>query len=661
MKRSTALLLAMATLLAHILTLQQDARGILGPPEERAHIAFRLGRNLIQDIDGSWNVGGGFVDAYPSPGWILLAAAAELFRLPPTLVAQGMALVCALGVVIVVSRFSPDRLAGVMAPFLCVTSGVLAAAAGGGTELTAFAMVWCASLLALEAGRRHALTLFLCTAVLLRPEGLLLTLALLTLSLASRSRRRRIDEPLPGQARVPLKAFASPLVLVAAFCALRAALGGGWISPTAAEALQFDPERVRAGLNYLGDFALRAGFPLLVALPLLMFPRGLSARGRRALVMGLAWCAWVAWNGGDRLPLWTMLAPAIPPLAVAIQEALVVWIDGRSAAPRAAAWVLFFLGLGGSALASRQPGDLGPIRIAEIQRRWQDPSHSPLPRLYASQPGRAGKLDALRRDERLRAIGVFVRDALPQSASILTPWPGAIGYLSRHTTYDLFGRTGALPGEPGPRSHFGPMRTDLLAALAQEPDYLVLTLLDEERPPAGRDLVDDWLTQLDERGDEPGRRQALLDALRAFELITVPVPKTSDTLDSVSDLPLYILRARSLGQQPTLKLRGLGEGRFTVSVQHQGHLQLADLEILAMGSDGRAYTISPPGEFVSGSQVHARTDIQLFPTGDKFVQLFSGQTPPDLDIIRVSAVLRNPGSQDEPIFSGISGKVRLDL
>jgi hypothetical protein len=58
MNRPTAILVALATLLAHVLALHQNVEGTFAPPFELAHVAFREARNLVYDGSLAWNTAG---------------------------------------------------------------------------------------------------------------------------------------------------------------------------------------------------------------------------------------------------------------------------------------------------------------------------------------------------------------------------------------------------------------------------------------------------------------------------------------------------------------------------------------------------------------------------------------------------------------------------
>ena len=97
--------------------------------------------------------------------------------------------------------------------------------------------------------------------------------------------------------------------------------------------------------------------------------------GRRALVLFLAWAVVVALSGGDELPFWNALAPALPLAFIAIQSAITNWMDAR---PRHAPVAIALLGITVpmSFLASKLPGDLGPIPMKRFLDNWMAPSET---------------------------------------------------------------------------------------------------------------------------------------------------------------------------------------------------------------------------------------------------------------------------------------------
>ncbi|MHC4375968.1 MAG: hypothetical protein ACYS26_05155 [Planctomycetota bacterium] len=643
MKRSTVLLLALALLLAHALTLATDDLGRLGPPSDRAFAAFRIGRNLVWDGRAQFDLGGPFVESYPSWPWIALSAIAERLYWAPTWVAQAVGLISVLATVLVVSRFSPNRLAGVIAPVLTVTSGIIAVAAGNGTELAPLALGACTALLCLESGRTRNYAAVTSLVVLWRDDGIVLAFGLAALAIASRLKPRPQDEGLPPQAQVPLWALALPLGVWLLSALIRLVWIGHLLPPTLAEAATFDAARVRAGWGYLVDFVLRSGAPTLIVLPLVQFPtRALSPRGKRALALGLIWCLWAAWIGGDDLPFFAYLAPAAPLLFIAIQEALIPLVDAKSAPIRQAGWAIFFLACAASALSSKQPTDLGFLRLSSLQRAWQDSEASSLPDSYDVAPQREGQRDRLRRDERLRALGVFLRDEAPVGSRIAALAPGSLAYLTGLPVIDLLGRATPLPGEERSRPWTGPARTDLVRALECDPDYIVPPDVFAERTPSMKDWIEQWLEQYDEVGLTAERQNALAERLAAYELISVPVPIDSKRLDQRHDLPVYLLRHLRAGTRTQVSIELDDAGGFSVRCKHEGHEQVVDVDVVLTDTEGNYWHMRPTGSFVRDKPHSARTNLLLRASGGGLIRLVAGRLPEGKSFRRLQATLRNP-------------------
>jgi hypothetical protein len=660
MKRTTALLLALVALLAQVLTIHQDSAGNLGPAADRAHVAFRLGRSLVKEGALGFRAGADPAESYPSWLWVGFAALMERLGIPPTTAAQALAIACALGAMLVLSRFSPDRLAGVIAPLLLAVCGPLAAAAGSGTEFTLEALLSVTALLAFEAGSRRGVALLLSIGLLVRPEGALLVLGLWAMALSSRLKRRPMGAPLPPQARLGIWPFALPVCLWGLQAVLRKTWFGAFLSPSQELMLAPDWPRFELGLRYLWEGFSRSGGLALTAVALLALPFGTQTpRGRRALVLGLAWCGLLALQGGDDLPFWAALAPAAPLLFVAVQEALISAIDGHSSLRRRVAWSLFFLGMGSSLLASKLPGDLGPLPLEKLQNAWlyddQELRH-PLD----SAPARLGLEARVARDERLRAIGIFFRDEVEPKRVLMSPWPGAIGYLTRGRCVDLLGRAQPAADSNRTRSWSGQARVDLLAALNSEPDYILPVVTPTQRPPLVRQVLSQWMEHFDNVPPSPERFDALALPLRNYEVISVRVPQSSQDPRLPSSLPVTLMRHRRLAEAPAVELQAYGR-RFTVHVTHRGHSQMIDLEIAGTDSQGKIWGVTPTGAFVESTLVHARTGLWLPATGNRSIRLFVGTIPPELDIVQLNAVLRNPGSQDESNFSQVSAPTTLLL
>lgn len=653
MNRSTALLLALTALLAHLLTVYQNAAGRLGPAFDESHVAYRIGRLAVHGPSGGQTE---LLESHPSTAWVVLAAFAERLTWPPTTTSQVVAILCALASVWVVSRFSPARLAGVIAPMLCVVSGPIATAAGGGSEYAPFTLCAITAFFAFEHGRSRLLGGALAAASLVRPEGLLLIATFVALHVAVRV--WRADS---GGRRLTPFAFVAPLLVEGVLAVLRWRSQGQVLAPPLAELLVVDRERYAEGLHFASDFVLHAGAPLLVVVPVaLACAARLGGRATRALAVAAAWTAYVVLSGGSTMPFWVVMAPALPLLFLAVQDAFVELIDDRRLLLRRAAWVLFALALGSSALASKLPNDVGPLPLATWHRAWLGDERIVSPDPFERPRARAGVRRVVRDTERLRALGVFLRDQLDPRATVASPWPGAISYLSRRTVQDLFGRSTRLPGADRLRPWLGPLRTDLVAAISAEPDFVVPFLLSGESVPRIVPLVIEWFRRYDDVGPEEPRLRAFWEHLSNYELVAVPVADPGASGRSQAREPFYLLRHRRLGLRPRLELRREG-ARIAIEARHAGHPQLADLEVVARTAGGELRSLRPTGLFVPGRGIHARTNLLLTDTGDRAVRLMELEVPEYFPVASLTAVLRNPGSQVDQDFSSVSNEVVIDL
>jgi hypothetical protein len=189
----------------------------------------------VQSGTFAWNPDAPAVESYPSFLWVGVSAIGERFS-TVTRFAQVIGIGSALATVLVVSKFSPGRLAGVIAPVLFVVSGSVAAAAGSGTELTFTCFLVTLSFLCFERGSRRLLALVLTLTVLARTEGVIFGGALFVLELV-RSRAA-------GASRARLLPFLVPALALITAALVRKAAFGTYLSPAGAEYLRFDRQRV---------------------------------------------------------------------------------------------------------------------------------------------------------------------------------------------------------------------------------------------------------------------------------------------------------------------------------------------------------------------------------------------------------------------------------
>jgi hypothetical protein len=658
MNRPTALFLAIAILLAHTLSIHKNLAGEIAPPYDFAHVAYRLARDWVQTGRFGWEGGLSGVESYPSLTWVAISAVAERLYLPVTMFTQTVGMICALLVVLAVAQFSPERLAGIIAPLLIVVSGGLAAAGGSGLETALFALVLTVGFLAFERRLRWTLAGSLSLAAWTRPEGVYFVLAILVFELHRAWRDRRLERADERQTMLPV--FAVPGGAVVLLMGLRAALGGHPVPVEWLAVVAPDGQQLRAGLVYLRDFFVGSGGPLLFVFPLsYLLRRKLSPLGDRACALTLFWCVVVACEGGGPLPFSELMVPILPILFVAVQEAMTVSLDRPGAFWPRLTWVLFVLGLVVSALTSKYPGDLGPLPLEGLHRRWMQSSTRP--RFGYTEPlGRLGVAEEIEVTERLRAIGIFLRERVDPGHRVWTPWPGAIAYLSRLQVIDALGRCAPAPGAERTRPWNGRPRSDVLGGLAERPEYLVPMIRFSDEAPTLRYLADSWARGLDSSPHHEDRVPAFLAALEAYELITVPIDSRHTRRATMPLDRFFLMRLRSLGLTPLLEIVA-ADGGFRVLAKHRSHEQLVDLRLRLVERDGRVWTMTPIGRFEPRPDAIARHSLQLFPTGTHSIELVRGELPAEGDFVELRAVLLNPGAVEEEVSARASAEVIFPL
>jgi hypothetical protein len=381
--------------------------------------------------------------------------------------------------------------------------------------------------------------------------------------------------------------------------------------------------------------------------------------GARALGLALLWCALVLWTGGSSLPMWNALVPALPILFLSIQEGMTAAMDSQRPGLSAITWSAFCTALVASALVSKTPGNVGSIPLASTHFAAMQPS----PRAWTAWEtplGRVGLRQEIRDTERLRAIGKFLREELDAEHDVATPWPGAIGYMSRRRVRDLLGRTSSPPGDERRAPWFGsPPRVDLVACLEERPDHVILSLT-----PFGeaiRDTLHLWLRRWDRVGETPARVQELLAALKDYDLVTVPIEDRAGTSMFTTNAAFFLLRREDIGLDVELDVEVSPSGEFRVLARHDGYEQLANLEIEVVDSDAARWSMRPNGEFTRQPGVSARARVLLHRTGARSIELAAGRIPPSLDARQLRATLRNPGIAERYAFSKIGNEVRVDL
>jgi len=656
MNRTAVVFLALAILLAHTLAIHQTADGGFASAYDMAHVAYRLGRNLVHEGRPLWDPLGPWIESHPSPLLVGVAAAAERLYLFPTVVSQALGVLCALGTIVVVAQFSPKRMAGLIAPMLLATSGGVAAAAASGTEAPLAMALLALAFLAFERRWGRTLLLALLLLALARPEGAAVAAAFALLEVLDRPASLDRGSDAAGRRAALRPAFWSLAALLLAIAVLRHSLTGTWFSPLTGELLAMDAQRWELGAHYLWSFVIGSGAGMLLVLPVVCtLGRRIEPTGRRALVLALLWAAWVGLAGGDRLPFWNALVPALPLAFLSVQSSITCWIDRR---PRHAplAWGLLGLAVGASLLASKLATDVGPLPLNRILSAWRRPTAT-LADAYERELARGGLVQAIEEVERLRNVALFLRDNTEADASIATLWPGAIGYLTRKEVHDLLGRADLAPDSERTHSWRGVPRVDLVRALERRVDYLVTLTAG----PGGSiaEFLRGWLRRYDVIGDDDARLRELLHALRQYELVSVPVPKQSATPRVRSPHPFLILRNKDLELSPRLELRREGD-TFTALVSHHGHQQLVDLWVAVTDSAGNTWNMRPTGEWTR-DVVDARTHVLVYDTGPRPIHMLRARLPAELEPMELLARLHTPGMRADAELAAVGPQVTLAL
>lgn len=648
MNRATIIYVSLAVLLAHILAIHKTPGGRFSAPYDEAHVAYRQGRNLVHQGTTSWNPGETVCDSYPSLPWVGLSAVAERAYLGPNRVTQVAGVVAALMTLGVLAGFALSRLAGLIATGLFAASGTVAAAAGSGTEMTTLMLVATLTVLAYEHGWKRALALFASLLVWMRPEGIAIVACLLAFEALLRPERRHKR---PIYASLIVGVFAWGLLSFVRWQVFGTPFSAYW-----RDFVHFNASRVDLGVAYVKSFLLGSGSALLLIIPTLMAMVGkLEARGVRAFLLFAAWAGLAAWSGGNSMPYWALLAPAIPMLALAVQVAVRTIMDSEE---RSAPFVAALLGLGvvSSLLVSKVPGNLGPIPLESLQDRWLTPNER-LARDYPSQLGRRGLLTHAKATDRLRCLGIFLRDKTLGNTTVHTLWPGAIGYLSRRRVIDIIGRAWPSGQDDHTQSWAGSPKVDLVAALSDEPDYLVLFIDGFAEGARPVQFLRETLDRYDIVGGTPERILEILDVIQGYELVCVPVPHRSTEPGTPSPYPFPILRARKLGLTPSLRWVRDGE-RVRLEGLHNGHELVVDLQIVVEDQAGERRYLSPVGTSYAQRR-QARSNLLLFESGDRAIDLFSFQPPPGAR--RLEATLLNPGSLEDSRLIELGEPAILDI
>jgi len=665
MNRGTALLLALAALLAHALIVHTDGAGSFAPPHDAAQAAYHVARNAVQRGELAWYVPSsgaehavGGLESYPSPLLIGVAFVAERLYLPVTRFCQTAGILAALATVVITASFATNRVVGVVPPLLLVASGGVAAVAASGTELPLAMLLLTAAFVGLEHRRRLRLASALALLVAARPEGLVLAGCVALLVLIERLVPRRDGSP-----PTPVWVLVPGLVVAGLLVAVPTRSGASLYGSMLADLFTPDGRRLEAGLLYLLDFLATSIVPFLLAFPLAMAVLGkLSGAGLRALALAAAWSALIVLEGGGSPVFGAHLVPTLPLICVASQQGIVAALDLGVRAIERVAWVVLALVVLASALVSKYPGDLGPLPLDGLHRSWMTAS-SPSGFGREGLLGRLALREEIEMSVRLRALGATLRAEIQGDFTLATPWPGAVGYLSRLRVVDLLGRVDA--GERTSLTWYQRPGVDTLAALAAAPDFVFLGFLTRGQV-ARSALLSELALTLRELDSNPDRALGEIEAaLTPYELVTLtPAPELAG---GAVLQPFYLLRRRDLGLAPQLGLE-LEQGRLGVDARGQpegalGQAQMARLRLSALDELGRVWFVTPTGQLVRNPRVSARIGLYVYPS-TRSVRLFDAVLPTasgGARLTEVRAQLQNPGTRGEHPLALVGSEAVLQL
>ena len=683
MNRTLAILLAMAMLLAHSLALHLNPEGHLGEPYEYAHRAYHLARNLVREGALVWNTGlegsaRGGLESYPSLLWVGLSSVAERLYLPVTRITQVVGMAAALMTVRFSVMFDKDRISSIIPALLLVTSGAFAAAAPSGLETSLVAFLLTAAFVSFERARRSTFSIALFFLVVARPEGVLAIVLFALFAIRDRLRAQRD----PSQ-EMPPGAFLPALLATAVLLWIPNSSGQSLYGTWIASLVSFDAAQVSQGLGYLNDLFATAITPVLVVFPIGGWITGrLTRTGRRALVWAVAWMAMVTLQGGGLQPFSVALVPALPLLAIAIQQGILAALDTDLKFMEKVSWAALMLTCLLGILATKSPASLQRIQGAVPILNWLSAGKGPKPLGGQQVLGRASITSELGRTIKLRNLGLFLRASVPADYTLLSPYPGPAAYLSRMQVLDLNGQITAPEGT-GLTPPWNPSPPiDLLAALEQNADFILVGLQDIRQKELGGafGLELEELLMLDGSHEDP-ERQALIGAqLDEYELVTVPVYAERRH----RSVPFPLLRRKDLGLTPRLEIQHVDDEIRVLltsdwpkdSTGWPGNPHLVRLALEGTDENGKVWFLDPQGvphaptrnakNQRRGPEVElfARPDLLLQPTPESWVRLAAvplHKTPSGTRLVALRAQLFNPHTAKQSLFAPASPQASLKL
>ncbi|MFH1277727.1 MAG: hypothetical protein ABIK65_05060 [Candidatus Eisenbacteria bacterium] len=410
-----------------------------------AFISLRYAENWAEGRGLVFNPGER-VEGYTNFLWTALLAAGLRAGLEPVMFGKGMGLAAGIllcsGAFLFARRRLPRHSLAFLVPVPLVASGAFAVWCGAGLETSLFALLLFSGTAAATGpespGRFTAASLLFALATLTRPEGALLFAVVLGDRLILR--RTPVRSTAPGA----LLFFA----IVGAHEAWRIAYYGDPLPNTFYAKSGGGFRAAGRGLRYLAKYAGPfGGWTALAPVPLL-FAGPLRRWERTFLLVLAAYLAYVVVVGGDSLPFYRFLVPAIPLLAV-----------------------LAVAGL--DRLFSFRDGNVSGIRVFAFALLLALPLHSS----FRGETVRFLEEDRDRIDLHWTVIGKWLRMNAEPGASIAVTVAGAIPYYSKLPAVDMLGITEPfiarkkMPAMGGGLA--GHEKYDMEHVLSRKPTYIL--------------------------------------------------------------------------------------------------------------------------------------------------------------------------------------------
>lgn len=489
-----------------------------------AYISFRYARNLADGYGFVWNIDEPPVEGFTNLLWVLISAA--LFRIDADVVfwTRVIGIVSALGTMLLTYRLArrhmgASPMVACLPVLLLAFSGPLATWAASGMETTTFGFFFLLGVYGFIANVRtpnhpwaviSGMSFFLAT--LLRPEGLIGFTILTGLTLVVFRGRAR------GSSAVWGMSYLIPLILyiIWRLNTFEDPLPNTFYQKTGGGLWQY----VR-GASYVIFFAMFFIVPVIAIPALLLWERGIPGGWKwlhpgsvirwigqnEAIgvcgILFVVYYAYVGYVGGDYMPMYRFMVPALPFLYLLLVPATGSLLKsiGEASHKRNLLVIVVIVGVLGTVIHST------PFEKSFFRRpTWQMGNHR-------------GVMDERWVVNRFSNIGqFFAEQARAPGESLATRTIGAIGFVGEQLSiHDLHGltdrRIAHAKGESDPSGWAGHEKWDLDYSFGREPTFIMIDalLLDED---ISRTWAETTLADAIERNFRPQRIRRLIDWIR---------------------------------------------------------------------------------------------------------------------------------------------------